>query len=35
MSKYFPELKFSGGKVKVELDLSTKADLKHATSLDT
>ena len=32
MSKYFPEPKFSGGRVKVELDLSnhaTKADLKN------
>ena len=31
MSKYFPEPKFSGGRVKVELDLSnyaTKVDLK-------
>ena len=38
MSEYFPELKFSGGKVKVELDLSnyaTKADLKNATGVDT
>ena len=33
MSEYFPEPKFSGGKVKVELDLSnyaTEADLKKA-----
>ena len=32
MSGYFPELKSSGGKVKVELDLSnyaTKVDLKY------
>ena len=38
MSKYFPEPKSSGGKVKVELDLSnyaTKADLKNATGVDT
>ena len=31
MSEYFPESKYFGGKVKVELDLSdyaTKADLK-------
>ena len=36
MSEYFPELKFSGGKVKVELDLSnyaTKADLKMQQAL--
>ena len=34
MSEYFPEPKFSGEKVKVELDWSnyaTKADLKNAT----
>ena len=32
MSEYFPELKSLGGRVKVELDLSsaTKADLKIA-----
>ena len=38
MSEYFPELKSSGGRVKVKLDLSnyaTKADLKNATSVDT
>ena len=38
MSKYFPELKSSGGRVKVELDLSNyeiKADLKNATGVDT
>ena len=38
MSEYFPELKFSGGKVKVQLDLSnyaTKADLKNVTGVDT
>ena len=38
MSEYFPERKSSGGRVKVELDLSnyvTKADLKNATSVDT
>ena len=38
MSEYFPEPKSSGGRVKVELNLSnyaTKADLKIATSLDT
>ena len=38
MSEYFPEPKSSGGRVKVELDLSnyaTKADLKNATGLDT
>ena len=37
MSEYFPEPKSSGGKVKVELDLSnyaTKADLKNATCAD-
>ena len=36
--KYFPEQKFSGGRVKVELDLSnytTKADLKNAAGVDT
>ena len=38
MSEYFPEPKSSGGKVKVELDLSnyaTKADVKNATGFDT
>ena len=38
MSEYFPELKSSGRRVKVELDLSnyaTKADLKNATGVDT
>ena len=38
MSEYFPEPKSSGGREKVELDLSnyaTKADLKNATGLDT
>ena len=38
MSKYFPEQKSSGGRVKVELDLSnyaTKADLKNVTGADT
>ena len=38
MSGYFPEPKFSGGRVKVELDFSnyaTKADLKNATGVDT
>ena len=38
MSKYFPELKSSGGRVKVELELSNyeiKADLKNATGVDT
>ena len=38
MSEYFPEPKSSGGKVKVELDLSnyeTKADWKNATGVDT
>ena len=38
MKEYLPELKSSGGKVKVELDLSnyaTKADLKSATGGDT
>ena len=32
MSEYFPEPKYAGGRVKVELDLSnyaTKADLKN------
>ena len=38
MSEYFPEPKSSGGRVKVELDLSnyaTKAGLKNATGVDT
>ena len=38
MSEYFPEAKSSGGRVKVELDLSnnaTKEDLKNATKVDT
>ena len=38
MSEYFPELKSSGGRVKVELDLSnyaTKADFKNARVVDT
>ena len=38
MSVYFPEQKFLGGKVKVEVDLSnyaTKADLKNGTGVDT
>ena len=38
MSEYFPELKSSAGRVKVELDLSnysTKGDLKIATGIDT
>ena len=38
MSKYLPEPKSSGGRVKVELDLinnATKADLKNATGVDT
>ena len=38
MSEYFPELKFLGGKVKVELDLSnytTKVDLKNAAGVST
>ena len=37
MCEYFPESKFSGGKVKVGLDWSnyaTKIDLKHATGVD-
>ena len=37
MSEYFPELKSSGGRVKVEIDLSnyaTKADLKNAAGVD-
>ena len=38
MSKYFPEPKSLGGRVKVEFDLSnygTKTDLKNATGVDT
>ena len=38
MIEYFPEPKSSGGKVKVEFDLSnyaTKADLKNGTGVDT
>ena len=38
MSEYFPEPKSSGGKVKVELDLSTyatKTYLKNETGADT
>ena len=38
MSQYFPGLKSSRGRVKVELDLSnyaTKADLKNPTGVDT
>ena len=38
MREHFPELKSSGGRVKVEFDLSncaTKADLKNGTSVDT
>ena len=38
MSKYYPEPKSLGGKVKVELNLSnyaTKTDLKNATGVDT
>ena len=38
MSEYFPEPKSSGGRVKVELDLSNyepKADLKNATDVAT
>ena len=38
MIEYFPEPKSSGGKVKVEFDLSnyaTKADLKNTTGVDT
>ena len=38
MSEYFPGPKSSGGRVKVELDLSnyaTKADFKNATGGDT
>ena len=38
ISEYFPEPKSSGGRVKVELDLSnyaTKVDLKNAAGVDT
>ena len=38
MSEYFPESKSSGGRVKVELDLSnyaTKVDLRNAAGFDT
>ena len=38
MTEYFPEPKSSGGRVKIELELSsyvTKADLKNTTSVDT
>ena len=38
MSEYFPEPKSSGGRVKIELDISnyaTKSDLKNATGVDT
>ena len=38
MSTYFPELKSSGGRVTIELDLpnyAKKEDLKNATSVDT
>ena len=38
MSEYFPEQTFSGGKLKVELDLSnqtTKENLRNATNVDT
>ena len=38
MSRYFPEPKSSGGRVKVELNLSnytTKTDLKNALGVDT
>ena len=38
MSQCFPETKSSGGRVKVELDLSnytTKVDLKNATGIGT
>ena len=37
MNEYFPEPKYLGGKVKIELDLSNyaiKADLKYATGVD-
>ena len=35
MSEYFSEPKSSGGRVKIELDLSTKADLKNSAGVDT
>ena len=38
MSQYFPEPKYSGGRVKVELDLfnyAKKADLENGTGVDT
>ena len=38
MSEYFPEPKFSGGKVKVKLNLSNyaiKDNFKNATGVDT
>ena len=38
MTKYFPETKFSGRRVEVELDLPnyvTKADSKNAVGVDT
>ena len=38
MSEYFPEPKYSEGRVKVALDLydyATKSDLKNATGVDT
>ena len=38
MSEYFPEPKSSGGKVKVEIDLSNyaiKVNLKNAAAVDT
>ena len=38
LSKYYPKQKSLGANVKVELDLfnyATKADLKHATGVDT
>ena len=38
MSEYFPELNSSGGRLKIELDLSNyaiKADLKNAAGADT
>ena len=35
MSEYFSEPKSSGGRVKIELDLLTKADLKNSTGGDT
>ena len=38
ISGYFPEPKYSGGRMKFKLDLSnyaTKADLKNATGVDT